>query len=93
MAVSACCPSHSSTTQEASRAAAVWGRRVRVLGEQPLGERLHGVPARIASASPNTVHAVGRCLRVVSRSMTSSCNSVKLWINSTAAAACTAAAC
>ncbi len=63
------------------------GGRVAVLGEQPQGERLEGVPTRIASASPNTVHTVGRWRRVVSRSITSSWTSVKLWTSSTAAAA------
>ncbi len=44
-------------------------------------------PAMMASAMPKTVQAVGRCRRVVSRSMTSSCSSVKLCTSSTATAA------
>lgn len=66
---------------------------MRILGEQPVGQRLQESPARTASASPNTAHAVGRCLRVVSRSITSSCSRVKLCTSSTAAAARTAVSC
>ena len=46
-------------------------------------------PARMAAPTPNTVQAVGRCLRSVSPSMMSSCSSEKLCTSSTATAAVT----
>ena len=46
-------------------------------------------PARMAAPTPNTVQAVGRCLRSVSLSMMSSCSREKLCTSSTATAAVT----
>lgn len=48
-------------------------------------------PTRIASLTPKTFHAVGRCRRMPSRSMMSSWMREKLWTISTATAAGTAA--
>lgn len=61
MAVSACWPSHSSTTQSASRAAAAGDAGCGSSASSRRASAWRASPARIASASPNTVHAVGRC--------------------------------
>ncbi len=86
-AQSACCPAQSSMTQAESRAEARadagWGSSA----SSRWARASRASPAMTASGTPNTAHAVGRCRRVASSSMTSSWSRVKLWTSSTATAA------
>ncbi|SCD51664.1 hypothetical protein GA0115235_103427 [Streptomyces sp. DpondAA-F4a] len=86
-AQSACCPAHSSMTQAESRAEARADPGCGSSASSRWASASTASPVTTASGTPNTAHAVGRCRRVASSSMTSSWSRVKLWTSSTATAA------
>src|SRR6266702_2284180 len=86
---SAPCPPISRSTAADRQRAAQAPLRVSSSSSRSWASARSPSPARMAAPTPNTVQAVGRCLRSVSLSMMSSCSREKLCTSSTATAAVT----